>query len=68
MDEPLSGLDDARRNEIMTLIERVRDEFSIPIVYVTHTRDEVRRLATHVVQLKDGRIEATMDAPDLPDA
>jgi molybdate transport system ATP-binding protein len=52
----------------MTLIERVRDEFSIPIVYVTHTRDEVRRLATHVVQLKDGRIEATMDAPDLPDA
>jgi molybdate transport system ATP-binding protein len=68
MDEPLSGLDDARRNEIMALIERVRDEFAIPIVYVTHTRDEVRRLATHVVQLKDGRIEAIMDAPDLPDA
>ena len=38
MDEPLSGLDDARRLEIMALIERVRDEFAIPITNVTHTR------------------------------
>jgi molybdate transport system ATP-binding protein len=68
MDEPLSGLDDARRNEIMTLIERIRDEFSIPIVYVTHTRGEVRRLATRVVHLKHGHVEATKHAADLPDA
>ncbi len=34
MDEPLAGLDDARRDEIMILIERVRDEFAVPIVYV----------------------------------
>jgi molybdate transport system ATP-binding protein len=65
MDEPLSGLDDARRDEIMVLIERVRDEFKIPIVYVTHTRDEVRRLATRVVQLKAGRVEAIGTAVDL---
>jgi molybdate transport system ATP-binding protein len=65
MDEPLSGLDDARRDEIMVLIERVRDEFKIPIVYVTHTRDEVRRLATRVVQLKAGRVEAIGTAADL---
>jgi molybdate transport system ATP-binding protein len=67
MDEPLSGLDDSRRNEIMSLIERVRDEFSIPIVYVTHTRDEVRRLATRVVCLKNGRIEAVIGAGELPE-
>jgi len=67
MDEPLSGLDDARRNEIMTLIERVRDDFAIPIVYVTHTRDEVRRLANRIVRLKDGHVEATTSAYDLPD-
>jgi molybdate transport system ATP-binding protein len=65
MDEPLSGLDDARRDEIMGLIERVRDEFKIPIIYVTHTRDEVRRLATRVVRMRAGRVEAIGDAEDL---
>jgi molybdate transport system ATP-binding protein len=58
MDEPLSGLDDARRDEIMGLIEKVRDEFAIPIIYVTHSRDEVRRLASCVVQLESGRVTA----------
>jgi molybdate transport system ATP-binding protein len=68
MDEPLSGLDDARRNEIMGLIESVRDEFKIPIIYVTHTRDEVRRLATRVVRIKDGRVESIGDAGELLDS
>jgi molybdate transport system ATP-binding protein len=68
MDEPLSGVDDARRNEIIGLIERVRDEFKVPIVYVTHIRNEVRKLATRVVRLKAGRIEAIGCAADLPDA
>lgn len=68
MDEPLSGLDDARRIEIMGLIERVRDEFKIPIIYVTHTRDEVRRLATRVVRLNAGRVEAIGNASDLLEA
>jgi molybdate transport system ATP-binding protein len=58
MDEPLAGLDDMRRNEIMTFIERVRDEFSVPIVYVTHNRDEVRRLASRVVCITSGRVVA----------
>jgi molybdate transport system ATP-binding protein len=58
MDEPLSGLDDARRDEIMGLIEKVRDEFAVPIIYVTHSRDEVRRLASCVVQLEAGRVTA----------
>ncbi len=58
MDEPLSGLDDARRVEIMGLIERVRDEFSIPIVFVTHNLEEVRRLAFRVVRIVDGRVTA----------
>lgn len=67
MDEPLSGVDDARRNEIMGLIERVRDEFRIPIVYVTHTRDEVRRLATRVIRLEAGRVVAVGSAAELGD-
>jgi molybdate transport system ATP-binding protein len=65
MDEPLSGLDDARRLEIMSLIERVRDEFSVPIIYVTHTRDEVRRLASRVVQMDAGRVVAVGTTAEL---
>lgn len=56
MDEPLSGLDDARRDEIMTLIEQVRDEFSVPIVFITHNLEEVRRLASRVVRIVAGRV------------
>jgi len=59
MDEPLSGLDDARRREIIGLIERVRDEFSVPIVFVTHNLEEVRRLASRVIRIVDGRVIAT---------
>ena len=51
MDEPLSSLDLARRGEIMTVIERIRDEMKLPILYVSHDRTEIERLATTVIQL-----------------
>lgn len=67
MDEPLAGLDDERRNEIMTLIERVRDEFKVPVIYVTHIRGEVRRLATRVVRLNAGKVVTVGNAEDVLD-
>lgn len=51
MDEPLSSVDPARREEILTLIERVRDASPLSILYVSHDRAEVDRLADHVVEL-----------------
>ena len=51
MDEPLSSLDRARREEIMIVIERIRDEMKLPILYVSHDRDEIDRLASAVVTL-----------------
>lgn len=51
MDEPLSSLDAARREEIMTVIERLRDELKLPILYVSHDRAEVERLASQVIDL-----------------
>ncbi|MDD3799550.1 MAG: ATP-binding cassette domain-containing protein [Novosphingobium sp.] len=51
MDEPLSSLDAARRHEIMLLIERIRDEMEIPILYVSHDRSEVERLAGTVIDV-----------------
>ncbi len=51
MDEPLSSLDTARRSDIMVVIERIRDELKLPILYVSHDRAEIDRLATSVVEI-----------------
>jgi molybdate transport system ATP-binding protein len=51
LDEPLSSLDRARREEIMILIERLRDERALPILMVTHDRDEAERLGTRIVEI-----------------
>lgn len=51
MDEPLASLDAANREECLRVIERVRDELGLPILYVTHDRREVDRLATTVVEM-----------------
>jgi len=58
LDEPLASLDDARKAEIVGLIARVRDEFAVPIVYVSHAAGEVRKLAGCVVLLDGGRMIA----------
>ena len=51
LDEPLSMLDQARREELIPYLQRVRDETTLPIVYVSHSTDEVKRLtdAVHVL-------------------
>ncbi len=55
MDEPLASLDPARKEEILPYIERLRDEMKLPIVYVSHSVDEVTRLADTLVLLAEGR-------------
>jgi molybdate transport system ATP-binding protein len=51
LDEPLSSLDRPRREDIMAVIERIRDEMALPMLYVSHDRAEVDRLADAVVEL-----------------
>ena len=58
LDEPLSALDMARRQDIMPWLERLRDEVRIPMLYVTHSVDEVARLSDQVVVLREGRVRA----------
>lgn len=65
MDEPLASLDAARRLEILPFIERLRDAFDIPIVYVSHSLDEVIRLADTAVILQDGKVVARGQAEDI---
>ena len=59
LDEPLAAVDLARRREILPWLERLRDELRIPMLYVTHSGDEVARLADHLVLLEGGRVRAS---------
>jgi len=56
MDEPLSALDAARRAEILPLIEELRDEGRLPILFVSHAIAEVARLAERVLGLAGGQV------------
>ena len=51
MDEPLSSVDAGRRDGILSVIERIRDELRLPILYVSHDRAEVERLADTIVPI-----------------
>ncbi len=57
-DEPLAALDEARKQEILPYFESLRDEMDIPILYVSHAPTEVARLATEVITIEAGRIQA----------
>jgi molybdate transport system ATP-binding protein len=71
MDEPLAALDVPRKIEILDYVERLRDELSIPIVYVSHSVAEITRLADLIVVLSDGKclavgdVDEVMGRPDL---
>ena len=59
LDEPLASLDHARRQEILPWLERLRDGLQIPMLYVTHSADEVARLADTLVVLDQGKVVAS---------
>lgn len=72
MDEPLAALDMQRKLEVLPYLERLHDELDIPVLYVSHSPDEVARLADHLVVLDGGRAVAhgplaeTLARLDLP--
>src|SRR3954466_8495184 len=66
LDEPLGSLDDERKVEILPYLIRLRDEASVPMVYVSHDAAEMRQLATSVVMLSRGRVSAFGGTEILP--
>jgi molybdate transport system ATP-binding protein len=65
MDEPLSALDRATKNEILPFLERLRDRLNLPVVYVTHDLAEVERLADQMVLMDRGRVICAGPLEDL---
>ncbi|MFH3479350.1 molybdenum ABC transporter ATP-binding protein [Xanthobacter variabilis] len=65
MDEPLASLDEQRKQEILPYLERLRDDLRLPILYVSHSIEEVLRLADTVTALKDGTMIASGPLADV---
>jgi molybdate transport system ATP-binding protein len=65
LDEPLAGVDIARRGEILPWLLKLRDSLRLPMLYVTHSLDEVARLADTVVLLDRGRVAASGPAHEV---
>ena len=65
MDEPLSALDAQRKAEVLPYLEALHRSLDIPILYVSHSVDEVVRLADHMVLMDAGRVRAHGATRDL---
>ena len=56
MDEPLAAIDQSRRSEILPYLDRLRSEMQIPIVYVSHSVEEIARIADTMIVLDNGKV------------
>ena len=65
MDEPLAALDPQRKAEILPYLERLHDELAIPVFYVSHSPEEVARLADHILVFDAGHIRAAGPAAEI---
>ncbi len=65
MDEPLAALDQPRKEEILPFIEQLRNDLDLPVVYVSHSMQEIVRLADTLVLMSNGRIEAVGPLEEL---
>ncbi|WP_114191824.1 molybdenum ABC transporter ATP-binding protein ModC [Edaphovirga cremea] len=65
MDEPLASLDLPRKRELLPYLERLTHEVKIPILYVSHSMDEILRLAEKVMVLDAGKVRAVGNLEDV---
>lgn len=72
MDEPLASLDHQRKQELLPYLERICRQFSVPIIYISHSLWEVSLLADHIVMMEAGRVIKSenflqaINSPDFP--
>ena len=57
LDEPLASLDPRARSQLIQILLRIKSEFSVPMIYVSHRWDEIVRLADHVLWIESGLLK-----------
>lgn len=57
MDEPCQGLDSSHRTKIIELVDELCSQMSVSLIYVTHHFDEIPKAITHILKLREGRVE-----------
>lgn len=65
LDEPLAALDVGRKGEILPYLEALPARFGIPAIYVSHSIDEIAKLADRVLVLEQGQVKALGGAADV---
>jgi molybdate transport system ATP-binding protein len=65
MDEPLASLDDETKFEFMAMFESLLRQISLPVLYITHSKQEVARLSEHLVLIDKGKCVAQGKTRDL---
>jgi molybdate transport system ATP-binding protein len=65
LDEPLSSLDVRLKSRVLPFLKRIRDEFHVPMLYVSHDAAEVRELCNEVICLEDGKVTQRGIASDV---
>lgn len=65
MDEPLASLDQQRKKEILPYISSLHSELNIPVIYVSHSAEEVAQLADYMVLLEAGKVTASGSVKDM---
>ncbi len=61
LDEPVSALDPALKARTLDLIARVQRQTQIPMIYISHAPEEIRRLCHQVVTLQDGQVRSVTE-------
>ncbi|MGI9248181.1 MAG: molybdenum ABC transporter ATP-binding protein [Woeseiaceae bacterium] len=65
MDEPLASLDQRRKDELLPYLDRLHDELSVPMIYVSHHIDEISRLCDHLLLIEAGKIVGSGELQEM---
>ncbi|MEG2919520.1 MAG: ATP-binding cassette domain-containing protein [Acinetobacter sp.] len=57
LDEPLTGLDQQLKQQILPFLQRIKDELNLPMIYVTHHLEELKYLKADILQLDQGKLQ-----------
>jgi molybdate transport system ATP-binding protein len=60
LDEPLASLDKRLKSQILPYLKRVAEEVEIPMIYVSHSMDEITQLTDHVMHIAHGKVHAAI--------